>query len=376
MNMRHLRQIRPLVAVAIVLATLAWGSASSVAARGSAGAVYALTNSPAGNAVIVWQRAADGSLTSAGSYMTGGAGTGGGLGSQGAIILSQDHQWLFAVDAGSNQVAAFKVQPNGLTLTAHVPSGGTRPTSLTLHGNLLYVLNAGDSGNITALIVGNDGSLSPLAGSTRPLSGSAVGAAQVEFSPNGDLLVVTERFSNMIDTYLVGPDGRADGPQVHPSSGGTPFGFAFGKRGQLFVSEANGVAPGESAASSYAVGADGSLTIVSGTVPTHQAAACWLVVTNNGRFAYTANAASDSISGYSIDQDGSLRLLDDDGRTATTGDATGPTDMALSNNSHYLYVRNGRTGTIGAFAVLLDGSLQPVGGASGLPAGAAGLAAY
>jgi 6-phosphogluconolactonase len=375
MNMQHL-QIRPLLALAIVLTTLAWGSASSVAARGSAGAVYALTNSPAGNAVLVWHRAADGSLTAAGSYMTGGAGTGGGLGSQGAIILSQDHQWLFAVDAGSNHVAAFNVHPNGLTLTAHVPSGGTQPTSLTLHGNLLYVLNAGDSGNITALIVGNDGSLSPLPGSTRPLSGDAVGAAQVEFSPNGDLLVVTERASNMIDTYLIGRDGRAHGPRVQPSSGGTPFGFAFGKRGQLFVSEANGVAPGESAASSYAVGAAGSLAIISGTVPTHQAAACWLVVTNNGRFAYTSNAASDSISGYSIDQDGSLSLLDDDGRTAATGGGSGPTDMALSSNSQYLYVRNGRTGTIGAFAIQQDGSLQPVSGASGLPAGAAGLAAY
>jgi 6-phosphogluconolactonase (cycloisomerase 2 family) len=256
-------------------------------------------------------------------------------------------------------------------LVSREPSGGTLPTSLTAHDDLVYVLNAGGSGNISGFTLGEHDQLVPIAGSARPLSGAATAPAQVSFSPDGDLLVVTEKATNAIDTYIVGENGRAAGPIVHPSSGATPFGFAFSKRGDLVVSEANGV-PGASAASSYEVGEDGGLRIVSGSVSTTQGAACWVVITKNGQFAYTGNA-SGSISGFRIGRDGSLALLNADGRTAVVGN--NPTDLALSHNSQFLYVRIGRTGSIGAFAVQSDGSLQPLPGAAGLPANSAGLAA-
>jgi 6-phosphogluconolactonase len=364
--------IRTIAAFALVLSAFAWGGVAA-AVPGAIGAVYVLTNSTSGNAVAVWNRAADGRLTAAGSYATGGQGNSGGLGSQGAIILSQDNQWLFAVNAGSNSISSFKVDADGLTLISTVASGGARPTSLTVYKNWLYVLNAGGA-NITGFNVANNGALSMIPGSTRPVSGGAQAVlGQVSFTPNGGLLVVTDRGTHSIDTYVVGVDGTATGPVAHPSSGLAPFGFAFGKRGQLFVSEAAG-APGASAASSYTVSADGSLSVVSGSVSTHQGAACWLVVTNDGRYAYTANAGGNgSISGFSIDQDGSIALLNADGITAAPG--LNPTDMALSHNSQYLYVRMGRTNSIAGFAIQSDGSLQSLGGADGLPANSAGLAA-
>jgi 6-phosphogluconolactonase (cycloisomerase 2 family) len=346
-------------------------AAAAPSAHGAAGAVYALTNAPAGNAVVVWNRGADGSLTPAGSYATGGQGSGAGLGSQGALILSQNNRWLFAVNAGSNDISIFRVSDDGLTLVDRAPSGGTLPTSLTVHGDLLYALNAGGSGNITGFTIGERGRLAPIAGSTRPLSGSATAPAQVQFSPDGDLLVVTEKATSLIDTYVVGEDGRASGPVSYASSGATPFGFAFSKRGDLVVSEANG-APGASAASSYDVSEDGKLQVVSASVSTTQGAACWVVITKNGRYAYTGNA-SGSISGFRLDRDGRLALLNADGRTAVV--SGNPTDLALSNNSQFLFVRIGRTGSIGAFAVQPDGSLQPLPGADGLPANSAGLAA-
>ena len=58
-----------------------------------------------------------------------------------------------------------------------------------------------------------------------------VGPAQVEFSPRGNLLVVTEKMTNKIDTYTVGRRGLAEGPMVHNSVGITPFGFEFDRRG-------------------------------------------------------------------------------------------------------------------------------------------------
>ena len=49
--------------------------------------------------------------------------------------------------------------------------------------------------------------------------------------------------------------------------------------------------------------------------------------------------------------------------------------MALSNNSRFLYVRNGGNGTVDGFRVQVDGSLTFVTNATGVPSGAQGLAA-
>ena len=77
--------------------------------------------------------------------------------------------------------------------------------------------------------------------------------------------------------------------------------------------------------------------MISDAVPTMQKAACWVAVTENNRFAYTATAGSGSISGYSVDRRGNLHRLDSDGRTGVAGDGSHPTDMALSENSRFLY---------------------------------------
>jgi 6-phosphogluconolactonase len=201
------------------------------------------------------------------------------------------------------------------------------------------------------------------------LSAEQTNPAQVEFTPDGDVLVVTERLTNLITTYTVGPDGVARAPTTYPSIGVTPFGFAFAKRGQLIVSDAGGA----SGASSYAVGSDGTLTPIMGLAPTGQRAACWTVVTKNGRYAYVTNAATGNISGFAISKEGDLSLLNADGITGVTGG--NPTDAALGGNSRYLYVRNGNQNAINAFAVNEDGSLTGLLGIGGLPAGAAGLAA-
>jgi 6-phosphogluconolactonase len=363
--------IKTFFALALLLPAFALASGGAVHASGHAvGAVYTLTNEATGNRVTVFDRYANGTLAAAGSYSTGGLGSGNGLGSQGAVVLGKANKWLFAVNAGSNEISVFSVDHIGLTLVDKVSSGGTRPISLTTYHDLLYVLNAGGNGNITGFSVGSNGHLTAIAGSTRPLSSNATGPAQVQFSADGRLLAVTEKTTNMIDIYMVNRDGTATGPTSHPSSGTTPFGFAFGREGKLVVSEA-----ATGAVSSYTVDRDGSFNVVSASSPTHQTAACWLVLTDNERYTYTANAGSDSISGYSVGHDGSLSLLNADGRTASTGDGSHPTDTALNSNSHYLYVLTTSNHGISAFAVQADGSLTPVQGASGLAPTAVGLAA-
>lgn len=334
-----------------------------------AGAVYTITNEAAGNAVLVFARAADGSLTPAGQFATGGTGSGAGLGSQGALALSQDGRWLLAVNAGSHDVSVFQVGPSGLGLTSRTPSGGTVPISVTIAGNLVYVLNAGGTGNISGFTLDREGRLAPIAGSTRGLSAGDVGPAQVAFAPGGRQLVVTEKATNLIDVFPIDRNGVAGPPALVPSTGGTPFGFAFGPRNLVFVTEAAGAG----SASSYRLEDGGRLALVSGALATNQGAPCWAVVTADGRFAYTGNGAG-SVTGFAVAPDGSLSRLDADGATAAIGG--GVNDIALDRSSRYLYVLQvGTIPQIHAYRIDDTGDLVALGPVSGLPASARGLVA-
>jgi len=265
-----------------------------------------------------------------------------------------------------------------LTLVDREDAGGERPISLTYSGNLLYVLNAGGAvgmaDSITGFTVGADGMLSPIPGSTQALSDANTGPAQISFNADGDVLVVTEKATNLIDTFTVDSSGVAGPGTSHMSSGVTPFGFAIGKRDQVIVSEAAGGAPDQSSVSSYLLGKDGSLGVISPMVGTTETAACWAIVSHDGRFTYTTNAGSGSISGYSIDFDGALTLLDANGQTGNTGKDTGPLDMALSNDGRNLYTLNGRSDTIGVFEVKDKGGLASLNSHIDVPASANGLA--
>lgn len=332
------------------------------------GAVYTMSNAVDGNAVIVFERSLDGRLRRTGSIKTGGTGSGGALGSQGSIVVSDDEHWLLAVNAGSDEVSVFEVQPRGLRLTDRVNAGGTQPVSVAIHGRFVYVLDAG-SNNIAGFTLSKRGQLESLPGSIRPLSAPAAGGAQVSFNAQGDLLVVTEKATNRIVTFDIGRDGVPGDANVQASSGATPFGFGFGRRDRLFVSEASG------AVSSYDVDDDGKIQVISGSVPTKQLAACWIAVTPDGRFTYTTNNGSGSISGYAIGFGGDLTALDRDGRTALTGGAdSNPADMALSRGGQFLYSVNTGAGTITGFFIAPNGRLIPLSSIGGLPASAYGLA--
>lgn len=355
------------VAAAAAMVLGVAGTRGGAEAAHANGAVYVLSNQAAANSVLVYERNSDGSLDPAGSVPTGGLGTGSGLGSQGSIVLSDSGRYLFAVNAGSDDITSFEVTSHGLEAVDRIASGGIRPTSITEEDGLVYVLNAGGTGNITGFTV-DHGDLEMIPGSTRPLSGGATNPAQVQFSPDGRVLVVSERATNQLSTYTVGRHGRATGPQVFASSGSVPFGFDFAGRNKLVVSEA---APG--AASSYRLSRDGDLDLVDGTVVNGNAAACWLVVSKNGHFAYTTNAASATISGYRIAWNGDLSLLDADGVTATT--SAQPLDMDISGNGRFLYAVTGNGHAVNAFRIGADGSLTAVDTDGGLPAGAVGIAA-
>jgi 6-phosphogluconolactonase len=367
------RNSRLALALFATLGTVAIALPVVSAAQGRAdGAVYTLTNNIAGNEVVVFDRMADGSLGAQRSFSTRGTGTGGGLGNQGALALTKSGRWLLAVNPGSNSVSVFLSFGNSLFRTDTEASGGTMPVSVTIENDIVYVLNAG-SDNLQGFRMSNYGTLTPIAGSRRALSGTGTGAAQVEFNRDGDLLVVTEKATNRVLTFTVDGDGLLGATKIQASPSPTPFGFAFGRRDQLLISEAVGGAAGASTLSSYNLNGDASADLVSAAVPSGQSAACWVVITRDGRYAYVSNTASGNLSTYRIGGNGATTLAS--AVAATTGDASGPTDMALDRNSRFLYVLNDTT--IGAFSVGAGGALTRIEdqALSGVPAFATGLVA-
>ena len=349
------------------------GASRTAHGGGNVGAVYTQTNAASGNSVLVYHRAADGALTSGGSVATGGNGSGAGLGSQGSVTLSADGDWLFVVNAGSNEVSSFAVDDDGgLTLRGKASSGGTLPISVTAHGDVVYVVNAGGAGNIAGLRLQPDGSLVPIAGSSRALSAAGAGPAEVSFDPSGAWLIVTEKNTNKIDTWRVGADGLASGRVVNASAGITPFGFTFTSRGFLAVTEAFGGAVDASAVSTYTVNSNGTLSVITASAPTTETAACWIVSNNNGKFVYAANAGSASLTGFDV-RDGRLSILNGDGKTGQSG--ASPVDVAITQNSQVLYGLNSGSHTISIFGVSQSNGSLSAGGSLSVPTGVVGLAA-
>jgi 6-phosphogluconolactonase len=406
MNKRWQHSSFRLACMAIVLALLAAGSQAAPAETGT---VYVLTNQSAGNSVMVFHRDAKGVLTFVSDVKTGGTGNGTGeltlsdiapLASQNSLVLSGDGHLLFAVNAGSNSVSMFAASGDELTLLQTVSSGGICPVSLTVQDDLVYVLNAGippipipptctlpasttqtaTPGTISGFRIDERTKrLVPLADSTQNLPGGATAfPAQVSFSPERSVLLVTEKLTNLVDTFVVDHRGVAQPGVSVLSSGIAPFGFAFGPHDVAIVSNANGPPPtvgppfGESSLTSYRVTDDGSVTVVTPALSDTQFLACWVNVPKDGNFAYTSNTGSGTISSYAVSSRGKLDLLDATAATISTG---APIDMAFSNNSRFLYVNDAANGAVVGFRVEPDGSLVQVTSVSGIPFGSEGIAA-
>ena len=366
----------------LIAASLAL-TASAFAGDGRANAhVYTMNNSVNGNEILVYHRAANGSLTSAGSVATGGAGTGAGLGNQSAVILSANGNWLFACNAGSDEISVFEVSPRGLKFSDKVSSVGRHPISLALHGNQLFVLN-------TASVVGGEdrldgfyfthGKLIATPGATSPLSTANTAAAQVAFNHDGTQLIVTERATSVIDTFSVDEDGQLSEHKMFASPVPTPFGFAVSRQDRIFVSEANGGAVNASSLSSYELADNGDLIGLTLGASTTESAACWAALSPNGHYVYTANTGSGTVSGYRVNQDGTVELLNADGVTGVVGAGRRPIDLSFSKDGRFIYClaggANSAPGTITGFEVNPNGSLTLITQVGGVPVGSNGLAA-
>ena len=400
--------------------------------HGGGGAVYTTTNDPSGNAVIVFKRNSNGTLTQGQTVPTGGTGIAAQppftfpiVDSSGSMALAEDGRLLFVVNDGDNTITSFRTGDGGLRRADRVSSGGVLPVSLTTHGHLLYVVNE-ESSNISGYYFSGDGRLWSIPGSqqlispgfpsgTAPPNAGGV-AAQIGFSPDGHQLVVTERgvpsTVGAIDTFAVNPNGSLTLEQADRTASvdPNPFGFAFTHSGTLLVSnvgQVNGTfnypagslpipqildpAQFTGSASSYSLSSTGALTPVSTEVASGGRGACWLVLSNDGKFAFVTNTLSTApilgppngigtgaggLTTYRVGSGGTLTRL---GQTDLG--AGSPTDEAVSSDGKFLYVNVPNvppppaTSHIDVFAINGDGSLTPITQGATLPVLISGLAA-
>jgi 6-phosphogluconolactonase (cycloisomerase 2 family) len=327
---------------------------------GFGGAVFVQTDNTAGNQVVAYQRAANGSLTQAGTYATGGLGgvlTGSvvdHLASQGSLQYDQRHSLLFAVNAGGNTVSVFSVYGDRLARRQVLNSGGTFPVSIAVHGDLVYVLNALDGGSVQGYRLLGD-FLVPLPGSTRALGLDPTETpqftstpGQVAFTPDGSQLIVTTKNNgNDIDVFRVGFGGLLSrAPVVNAEPGTVPFGITFDTSGDLVIAEA-----GPDALATFSVARDGTVSAIS-ELTNAQAATCW--VAPAGPYLFAGNAGSGTETGYSSAA-GQLSLI------ADTNTDAGTVDASATPDGQFLYVQTGGAGIVDEFGVGAGGSLTPLG---------------
>jgi len=358
-----------MVALAISVVSPNLSNAQDEHSQGS-GAVFVMTNAADRNEVISYRRAADGSLQENRRFATGGRGSGGNndpLESQGSLTLSQDHTLLFAVNAGSGEISVFRVHGADLSLTDKKLSGGSEPNAVAQNGHLVYVLNTGGSSSVAGFQVKDDGTLHPIPSFLSFLSTNTSGAASLALSPNGQVLLVTERLTNNIDAFTVHSDGTLSPIVINPSAGPGVFSVTFAPNGTALAVE-TGPAGGQnaSAISSYAVASNGTLTPISTSVPTLGAATCWNAVTPNGEWVYTSNAGTSTVSGFTIAANGTLTALPGTILGTNPAGATN-LDIAISSDGKFLYSLDGEIGAISTFGIQPDGTLVNLGTVGGLP---------
>jgi 6-phosphogluconolactonase (cycloisomerase 2 family) len=363
-----------LLASAAALAGPAAASAATTAQQqfgpGAARAVFVQTDNLAGNQVVAYHRAADGTLTLADTYATGGLGgqLSGSvvdhLASQGSLGYDRSNGLLFAVNAGSDTVSVFAASGDRLALRQVIGSGGAFPVSVAVRGSLVYVLNALGGGTVQGFRI-SFGRLAPIPGSARPLGLNPAASpqftntpGQVAFSPRGTQLIVTTKANgNDVDVFGVGPDGRlSPSPVVNAEPGAVPFAIAFDPAGHLVIADA-----GTNALSTFTLSPGGTLSTLD-SVGTGQSATCW--VASDGDLEFASNAGSATVSGYKVRAGGQLTLT---GQTPTD---PGTVDAAVTPSGRFVYVQAGGNGVVDEFAVGSDGSLTEIGHAT--VAGAAG----
>lgn len=378
--MHRFTRLIGLAAMAAAIVTSMTAGATLAAGSPVVGHVYVNNNTSGRNTVAAFDRHADGSLTaiSGSPFNAGGAGTGTPFGSAGGLQETADGRYLLATDPASDQISVLRIRPNGgLQLVEVQASKGILPTSIAVHGSLVYVANGGPGGsNYTGFRLNAGGHLRPIAGSTVALPDNAL-PGHVLISPDGHRLVGTRvgpsAGPSFLDAFRIGTDGRLTAAPGSPFAAQRigPFGSTFSpvNANQLFVSNAHDGA-GAGSVSVYDLAADGTPTAISGSpFADNQTAPCWVAISPDGHALFAINTASGSVSRFTVAGDGTLGLVGSTPFNSPTG--LRPFDAAVSPDGGFLYVVDAGVAKISAFTVDGTSITEIAGSPIAIPGGGA-----
>lgn len=321
--------------------------------------LLALSNDASGNEVISFNRNSDQTIYEGGRFSTGGKGSGLSLDNQSSMALSAGGKFLYTVNPGSDDFSFFHIQNDGtLDLKGKIASGGERPVSIAVRNGLIYVLNAGGTGNITGFGFNQQGQLVQIPNSTRSLSSTDAEAAQIGFSSSGKVLVVTEKESNTISTFPVLASGKTSAIQTYTTAGTTPSGFVFGNNNNFLVSEAGGGQDNASTVSTYHVTDYGKVSLVDGPFTTNATAGGRVVMDKNKQRIFTSNTTSNNISSLNVSYSGKLSAANNGTNTVAM---SGPMDAAMDKDSEYLYVLTKGSKGVLTYKAGTNGELTQIG---------------
>jgi 6-phosphogluconolactonase len=380
---RSLRTAARLSALAAGLTMAVTGVAAAHASPRSdhdvVGHLYVNDNTAPVNTIAGFDRHADGTLTPipGSPFATGGAGTGKGIGSQGALQMAPGGHELLAVDAGSNEISRLLIGRDGRLWPVPggtISSGGNEPVSIAVARGLVYVANAGaGASNYTGFAWDRFGQLRPIPGATFTLPDAAQ-PGDVLINSTATRLVGTRVGTSQIDSFTI--DWRGG---LHPAPGSPfaaqgpgPFGSEFDpvNPDQVFVSNAHGGA-GAGTVSAFEDGPQGVLSSIGASpFPNGQTAPCWVEISRDGRHLFAVNTATPSVSSYRIRRSGALRLIENTPFSGTNAATLSPFDARLSPDGSSLWVVDDGGPAVSGFAVT-DGHLTEIDAAqTALPAGA------
>ena len=281
----------------------------------------------------------------------------------------QGDRLVYMPSAGSEDIAAFRVGPDGRPQRVgdSVPTGvgtGPSPVMFAPDGRTAYVLNRGNN-TVAAYRVGTRGQLR-LLGSAQ--AGDAFGLA---IAPDGSSLFAANQ-SGTVSAFSINDDGtpRPAGDPV-PTGFSLPQGVGVSPDGRfLYVGHGEPDSPGPREPDvivRFAIGPKAALKRVGRPVPTNPSGA-QIVFTPDGRFAYIATTFDSVVDGFRVGGDGGLTPLPG----SPYASALFAEGAVITPDGRHLFVagsgQGATPGALAAYTINDDGTLTPAPG-SPFPAG-------
>ncbi|KAF8903685.1 hypothetical protein CPB84DRAFT_1773887 [Gymnopilus junonius] len=354
------------VFTALALASTASTSFAPFGSRNSpAGAVYIMTNDPSGNKVLSVSIASDGTV---GTTVTASSTEGRGLHakidgadallSQGSVAVNSKARLLAAVNAGSNTVSLFSINPEDptrLTLLGRpIPSGGDFPQSVAFNskGTDVCVLNGGKVNGVNCFVTHPIFGLFPKANNIRLLNRNQTTPPTVIAAVKG-----IPPIPGFIATWTIGFDGLLSSQYIKstPAEGGAlPFSLTPipGTNAILATDPALGFEIFNFASNnnrnSQLVAASSTVTTVPG-----QAAICWSTYSPKSGNFYLIDAALDIVTEIHIDKNLKSSLVKQ--YQLATGATILDSEVATVKHDDFLYVLGAKSASIYVLSVTTPG---------------------